>query len=883
VRDPDELHEIEGDFVEMFAGRKKRSGKVSAYARLWLEIFALFVWRAVTFVRNGKGNAAMSWSMANQTTRLPFGELLSDLKFGFRTLARTPGLTAVSLVILSVAIGANTTIFSVINTVFLEEPPHVVAPSELVAVHRLFPDGVRPSFGYPDYEYYRDEADFFEGMLAYDGDGTTVSVGIDDRVQTASLWGVSVNFFEVLNVPAEVGRTFVAAEGGVPGVHQQVTVVSHAFWARQLGGESSAIGSTIALNGSVFEIIGVMPVGFRGINPVENPPDFYIPITSQDVVDPGFDDMLYRSQGDITTWLRVLGRLKPGVELETAAAQMDVLHERWRSEYASWIESVSWAESWDIGLSSDYRLLPSQAAELDRLLTLLAVVVGVVLLIASANIAILMLARAAGRTKEIGVRAALGASRARLLRQLLTESLVLSLTGGVLGFGLARLGVDLAAGLFPYEFSSGLAPDITVLSFTIIASVGAAVLFGLAPAIQLTNRNVVGSLSRSGRPTRGASLQNVLVVGQVALSIILVSGAVLFLQSLQKARSVDLGFDPEGKALFTVNLYRHGYDDDRGRIYVSNVLESLQAHPGVTGVTTTRMVPFRGSRGGSVTAAGTAYEESGLDVGKNRVGPDYFDIMGIPILSGRGFDRTDVGPAASSVVVNQRTAETLWPAETAIGKTVEGRTVIGVTANATYYEIAEELPYQVYTAQLEDHGNAFTFMVRTNGDPSASLASLQGAIQKQDGSVAVYRVSTLLDIVHAETAGFRVVATLVGLFAFVALFLATVGLYGVQSFLVSQRNREIGVRMALGALREQVARGVMRSGFFKAGAGVVLGVAGSLVLGGYVRSMLFGVEPQDPTTLVVVPILLLVVAVLANLIPALRASRVDPATVLREE
>ncbi len=884
VLDQDELVELEGDFTEYFAIRRKEHGVLSAYLRLWTELLALMFWRTLTFIRNGQGSASMSLKTKKRGAGNALGEFVSDVRFGIRTLVHAPGLTIVSLVILAVAIGGNTAIFSVINSVFLEKPPHVGTPSELVVMNRVFPDRVRPSFGYPDYQYYRDEADFLDGLLAYDGDGTTVSVGFGDRVQTASLWGVSVNFFDVLNVSAGVGRTFVSEEGGVPGVPHLVTVLSHGFWSRQLGGDSSVIGSQISLNGSSFEIVGVTPSGFRGINPVETPPDLFVPITSVVGVDPGFDEMLRRSHGDITTWLRVVGRLKPGMEFESAAAQMDVLHERWRLEYASWIESVSWADSWDVGLSRDYRLKPSQAAELDRLLTLLAVVVSVVLVIACANIAILMLARAVGRRREIGVRAALGASRTRLLRQLLTESLLLSVAGGILGLGLSRLGVDLAVSLFPYEFAGGLSPDVTVLAFAIIASVGSAVLFGLAPAVQLTNRNVVGSLGRTpGGPPRGASLQNILVVGQVALSIILVSGAALFAQSLQRARSVDLGFDPDFKVLFTVNLYRHGYDDDRGRVFVNEVLEALRAHPGVDGATTTRMVPFRGSRGGTVTAAGTAYEESGLDVGNNRVGPDYFEIMGIPILSGRGFDRTDAGPGASSVVVNRRLAEALWPGENAIGRTVEGLEVVGVAANASYYEIAEELPYQIYTAQLEDHGNAFTFVVHTGGQASTFLGSLQEVIQKQDGDVAVYRVTTLRDVVSAETAGFRVVATLVGMFAFVALFLAAVGLYGVQSFLVSQHNREIGVRMALGALREQVARGIMRSGLVKAVIGVFLGLAGSLMLGSFVQGMLFGVEPRDPATLAVVPLILIAVAVFANLVPALRASRVDPATVLREE
>jgi predicted permease len=513
----------------------------------------------------------------------------------------------------------------------------------------------------------------------------------------------------------------------------------------------------------------------------------------------------------------------------------------------------------------------------------------VVLVIAVANLSILLLARASARQREVGIRAALGAGRSRVIRQLLTESCLLALLGGLGGLIMAFWTARLAAGLAPVTFAVDFRPDARVVLFTLGVSALTAILFGLAPAWQLSRADIVAFLHRGSSRGPRTSLRNVLVVAQVALSIVLVTGAGLFVRSLVSARGVDLGFEPENKLAVSVQLGNHGYDETTGNQFILSILDRLEALPGAELATTSWHTPFRGMWVSGVRAPGTEYadEDNGAESGFNRVAPRYFEAMGIPMVDGREFTRADDLLATPVVIVNEAFAEQVWPEERAVGKILQRRdadmTVVGVARNANYYEVGEEPERQVYLPQLQQYSSRVTFLVVTRGDPLALSRAVDGQFRTLDPNIALYDVRTINDVIDAELAPYSVMAILVSLFGGLALFLASVGLYGVQSYLVAGRTREIGIRMALGAEERQVAGGVVMRSLLLAGIGILVGVGASLGLARLVQGMLFGVSERDPLTFVTVPLVLLAAALLATFLPARRASRVDPIVALREE
>ncbi len=519
---------------------------------------------------------------------------------------------------------------------------------------------------------------------------------------------------------------------------------------------------------------------------------------------------------------------------------------------------------------------------------MLAVVVAIVLLIASANIAILLLARASARAKEMGVRIALGAGRGRVIRQMLTESLLLGLGGGVLGFVVAFWSAGLAANLMPFTFAVQFTPDLGVLTFAIGLAAGTAMLFGCMPALQASRMDVASEVQRGRSPGRSL-MRNALVVGQVGLSVLLVTGAVLFARSLNTARAIDLGFETERRLVVGVNFRNHGYDRSRAMTFIEAALQRIASVPGVEAVSTVQMLPFMGKWMSDFTASGVTPPQgrNRFDAGFNSVGPDYFGTMGIPLVAGREFTVQDGVGAPGVVIVNEVIAATVWPGQDAIGKQVRvsgvDGTVVGVARNATYYNLGEEPRAQFYIPTLQDDGFSTAFLVRTAGLPLASLRSVQNEINTLDPNLAVSRTLTMEDALDSEIGRYRVSATLVSLFGFLALLLATVGLYGVLSYLVVQRTREIGIRVALGATRASVGATVLARGMKLAAAGIVIGVAGALVSAKFVTSFLYGISPRDPVTFVIVPIVLMAVACVASFLPARRATLVDPMVALRSD
>lgn len=879
---PDRWIEVEGDFSEVWAASLRDRGARGARLRYWREVIGFGWWRAIERFR-GRSAPSGGWAGRPGPGQHPGAEWLRDVRYGLRGFRRAPGFTAVAVAILAIGIGANATMFTLVERVMLADPPLVQRPHELVRLNRVI-DETRTtgSMGFPDYEYYRDANEVFAGVAAFSNRPVAVSLGFEGQSGQADAWTVTANYFEVLGIVPLHGRLLRAADDD-PASPAAVAVLTEGFWRRQFGADTSVVGGTVRVNGHAFTVVGILPGGFRGLSPVVRPPDVYVPLRMRAVLMPETAWQLERINGQLSYWLRAVARLGPGVDLATARANIEVLNARWGDEFATWIAATE-PDPLRLTLSPRASLDPNDARQLDALLQLLTTVVAVVLVIASSNIAILLLARASGRRREIGMRAALGASRGRIVRQLLTESLLLATAGGAVGYALAFRSAALAARYLPFGFTVNLTPDAGVLAFTLGISVAAAVVFGTAPALQLSRTDTLSLLRDTGGGRRRALLRDALVTAQIALSIVLVAGAALFMRSLLTARGLDLGYDTAGKLYLSVQLSNHGYDEQRGRTFYQQALEDVQGLPGVAGVTTSSWRPLQGMAFGRLWRP----DEEHLDAGFNRVGPNYFTEFGIPMVAGRDFAASDDQSAPPVIVVNRTLAEEQWPGESAIGKTLmyENRvvyTIVGVVENATYYALDERRFPQAYFPHLQYYAHAITLMVRTTSDPATLVAPVQARLAGIDPAVAVFDVATLDDLVSEEFATYRATATLVTAFGVIALILAAAGLYGVQSYFVNRRTRDIGVRIALGAGRGQVWGGIVRRSLVLSLAGTAVGLASALAAGRAVQSMLFGVQAWDPVALTLAPVLLGTVMVVATSIPARRAARIDPVHALRDE
>ncbi len=806
---------------------------------------------------------------------------MTQLRLALRQLIKYPGFSTIVVVVLGLGIGASSTIFTLVNTLFLTPPPHVLEPARLVRVNRTV-EGSPGSLSYPDYLFYQEYNTVLSGFAAYMRETQTVMTRVGERNTQADLGLVSGNYFEVLGVPATLGRMFRSEEARVPRAGA-VTVVSDGFWRRHLNADPGVLGTRLDINGVPFEIVGVGPAGFRGLSPGEATPDLWVPLTMQPAVMPSGGDLLARVPGEVDLWLDGIGRIAPGIGFEAARDQITQLGDRLAREYSDWNANTG------VLVSADYHFHPVVRQRLVQLFRLLSTAVGLVLLVACSNIAILLLARSSSRGKEFGVRLALGASRRRLVAQLLLESTVLAIFSGGLGFLIANWSAGAAARLIPGEYGVTFRPDWVVFGATMAIALGTVFLFGLAPALLASRPETVEELKTSTSSSGRSRLRSGLVIGQMALSLLLVSGATLFLRSLDRVTAVDVGFETENRLAVTVDLRAAGYSDTETRQFLREALPRIRSLPGITNAASTAMLPFRGmwSTTLPVPAGSQTDLGSSLDTGANVVSPGYFDLMEIPIVTGRALQWSDDETATRVAVINEAFARRVWGEEDPLGREIGAgaRTfvVVGVARDATYYQLGETPELQLYVSPLQLNRPRLSLLVETSASALAAYPQVEREIRALDPNLVLSTVTTLDQILATETGQYRVIATLVSLFSLLAVGLAAIGLYGVLAYVVARRTREFGVRLALGAPPSQVTLHVMGRGLRLAVIGVIVGGIASWLLATVVGGFLFGVEPHDPLTFTLVPLILIAVAVLASFVPARRAARVDPVEALRFE
>ena len=831
--------------------------------------------------------------------------LLHDLRYAFRIFRASPGFAAVAILSLALGIGANTSIFSVVNAALLRPLP-VTQPERLVFVFNGTQARPYSTSSFLDYVDYRDKNEVFDDVLTYSS--ITVSARSEDQTELLTGSIVSGNFFDALGVRAALGRTFLPDEDRTPNT-MPVAVISHGLWERRFGSNPSVIGQELTLNGHAFTIVGVTPPEFHGAEVLETN-DIYVPMMMQAVVRPprgGFSgdmnpDLLQRRG---PRWLRIIGRLKPGVSIEQAQASMTTLAAGLEQTYPE-TNRETIATLFPVN-----KVDPQAYTQLVSVAGLLLAVVAIVLLIACANVANLLLARAAGRRREIAVRLALGASRARLVRQLLTESVLLSLAGGVGGLLLAMWTIDVLKTATPpdgiFSFTLDYNMDGRVLAFTFLLSLATGMIFGLAPALQASRPDLVPALkdeaSAAAQGRRRFSLRNLLVVAQVAFSLVLLIGAGLFLRSLNNAQAIDPGFDANKilNAQLNINLLR--YTKTQGQEFYRQIVERIESLPGVESASMARIVPMSG--GGRLSSLhiegrqspdrvgrteGTGLEDTPDTVNTNVVGLKYFQTMGIPLLRGRDFGAQDREGAPLTVIVNEAFAKRYFDGEEAIGRRIGFRgaqgpwsEIIGVARDSKYRTIGEVPRPTAFVALAQNHETGMALHVRTAGDPISVAGAVRREVQALDQNLPVTNLQSMSDVLSSSLFAARMGALLLAIFGSLALVLAAVGLYGVMSYTVARRTREIGIRMALGARTGNVLRLVLKEGMALVGGGVVAGLGVAAAVTRLLTSFLYGISPLDVVTFAAIPLVLGFVALLATYLPARRATKVDPMIALRYE
>ncbi len=851
------------------------------------------------------GNQTLLWEESRDMWAVrSIDTLCQDLRYGIRLLIKHKGFTTVAALSLALGIGANTAIFSLINAASLRMLP-VPNPERLVVLAVAGQRGEAGSFSYPLYEQFRDRTKSFSGILASGGGNRSRMVvsepggaGQNESVQTER---VSGNFFSVLGVTAIRGRT-LTDDDDRPGAPRPVAVISYGFWQRRFGLDPAVVGKNIALNDVPFTIIGVTPPGFFGFEVGKNP-DLWWPLQMTPQVYPA--NQSWNQPG--SSWLRLMGRLRPDRGQAQAMAELDFIFQQALAERAQ-AQAARLGSTWTeterrnfldrrIALRSGSAGWTELRQQFRQPLLILLAVVGLVLLIACANVANLLLARAAARQKEITARLALGASRLRLVRQLLTESALLAMIGGALGLIFAYWSARLLLSYLPGHetLSLNLDLDARVLGFTMTVSLLTGILFGLAPALRATRLDLTSALKdQTGGARIGQSrlpLNKILVVTQVALSLFLLIGAGLFVRSLQKLRGLDLGFDRENVVLFSLDLGT-GYDAARATNLFRRLLERLETLPGTRSASLSSYGLLSNNYwGDKVIAQGyTPRPDEDLTCHGQIIGPRFFETMGIPLLLGRDFSSQD-DQLRRVAIINQAMARDFFPNENPIGKrfSIIGQTdqpieIVGVVKDAKYQTLRERAPRTFYLPFFQQLGASdTTFELRTFIQPAGLAESIRRVALELDPKLQIIGLRKMNDVVDSALTQERFVAQLAGFFSLFALLLAAIGLYGVMSYTVSHRISEIGIRMALGAQAVDVIKLVMRETALLVGIGVIIGLGAALAFTRLISSLLFDLTPTDPLTIALASLLMIASAALAGFLPARRACRVDPMIALRYE
>ncbi len=830
---------------------------------------------------------------------------MNQIRIALRTLFKSPFITFVAVLSIALGIGANTAIFSLFDQLLLESLP-VQEPDRLVNFGQTGPllgstscnqaGDCDEIFSYPMYRDLERQQESLAGVAGHRSFGANIAIRNQTRSGSGML--VSGTYFPLLGVQPRLGRLLSPVDDENVGAHP-VAVLSHGYWETELGSDPGVLNQTIVVNGHPFTVVGVSAAGFKGTTKGSQP-DLFVPLSMRSQTTPGWDQFDNRR----SYWIYVFGRLRDGATVDQSLQSLNGLYSSIIQEVEAPLQEEASEQTMErflqkeILLDGGRRGQSSLHGEAQTPLILLGTITGLVLLIACANIANLLLARGAGRSAEIAIRGALGGSRTRLLSQLMTESFLLALLGGLASLLVAAWTLSIIGSLLPPEAVATLDLSIspTALLYTALLALGTGVLFGLYPALQNTRSDLASILkSNTGQPSGARSagrLRRALVTAQISLSMALLVSAGLFIRSLVNVSRVDLGLQADNVLTFGISPDLNGYDEERSLALFADVERELASLPGVRTVSAALVPILAGNNwGNNVSVEGfEAGPDTDTNSRYNSVGPDYFSTLGIPLLAGREFTESDVADAPPVAIVNEAfTRKFDLDGRNAVGKYMAfGRTedldmqIVGVVQDAKYAQVKNDVPPLFFTPYRQREGTgSLTFYARTDIDPTTVMGSVRGMIQSLDGNLPLEEFKSLDQQVKENVFLDRFISTMAAAFAALATVLASVGLYGVLSFIVAQRTREFGLRMALGADAGRVQKLVMNQLVRMLIVGCVLGIGVALMLGRAAQSLLYGMEGADPLVVVLVTALLAAIAITAGFLPALRASRVDPMEALR--
>lgn len=807
--------------------------------------------------------------------------LWHDIRYAMRVLAKSPGFSLVAIITLALGVGANTAIFSVVNAVLLRSLPFK-DPDRLAIIWANNTREGKPRYPISPANFVdlRDQNQSFEQIAAYPTFTPTATLTGVGEPKAVIQSMVSTNLFEVLKVEASLGRTFVAEEGQIG--RDRVALLSYAFWQRHLGGDPGIVGQTLTLSGTPYTVIGVMPQGFYFLN---RDTDMWVPLSFNPQMHPSLA-ITNRAGGGFG----IIGRLKPGVTLEQAGSEMQGLAGRLEEQYPEANNGIA---------ATLIPLHEQVTSEIRPALLVLFGAVGFVLLIACANVATLLLARAKTRAREIAVRAALGATRSRLIKQLLTESVLLAITGGLIGLVIAFLGIKFLLALSPAEIPrrDEIGIDIWALTFTLGLSIFTGVIFGIAPALQASRPDLNESLKEGGRSAGLGRhrLQRTLVVAEIALTLVLLVGAGLLIRSFVRLMDTDPGF--KASNLLTMNLTAppsRATSAPQLAAYYQELFGRIESLPGVQSAGTVTRLPLS-ARGGVTTfmriEGRPVAENERPELEFRRASANYFTAMGIPLISGRFFNQQDNPQSTPVFIINETAARRFWPGEDPVGKRINTSPnpaapfwpIVGVVGDIRHFGLDSDPRPEVYISCDQSPPSVPILVVRTTNDPATIAAAVRAQVQAISPDVPVDTPLLMNEVVSASVAGRRFNMLLLGIFAALATVLAGVGLYGVMSYMVTQRTSEIGIRIALGAGRADILRLIVGHVFLLTAVGIGTGLIAAFGLTRLMSSLIFGISLTDPVAFGGVSLLLMIVSLLAGYLPARRAMKIDPMVALRYE